>query len=173
MGSTAQKILNGLSDVPLVFAGRKPVNPRVLIAFDGSANAGRVIDFACDMLEPAYHRVTLVSVLRSLRPEDVVNQEPKAVKDIMQLPLDFLDEQLKEAAATFNKCGFGHDAVETRVVSESSSRAGSIVELAENEDFGTIIAGRKGHSKVRDFSVGRVSSKILQMGNQFSVWIVS
>jgi nucleotide-binding universal stress UspA family protein len=172
MGSTAQKILNGLGDVPLVFAGRKPVNPRVLIAFDGSANAGRVVDFACDLLDPGYHRVTLVSVLRNFRPEDALNQESKTVKDIMQLPMDFLDLQLKEAAAMFTSCGFGHDAVETRIVSESSSRAGSIVEIAENEDFGTIIAGRKGHSKVRDFTVGRVSSKILQLGNQFSVWIV-
>jgi nucleotide-binding universal stress UspA family protein len=58
-------------------------------------------------------------------------------------------------------------------VTEAASRAGTIVELAEKEEAGTIVAGRRGHSTVRDFTIGRVSSKILQLSSGQAVWIVN
>lgn len=172
MGSTASKLLNGLTGIPLVFAGRMPGNPRVLIAFDGSDNAMRAVDFASALLAPGRHSVTLVSVMRTYAIDDLSEDAPKAVKDLAQMPLQPLQEKLNQAAEKLISRGFAADAVQTRVVTEAASRAGTIVGLAEKEDAGTIVAGRRGHSRVRDFTIGRVSSKILHLSSGQAVWIV-
>ncbi len=173
MGSTALKLLNGLEDIPLVFAGNRPGNPRILIAFDGSENAFRAVDFACAMLVPGHHSVTLVSVLRTYSADETQETRNSAVKDVIQLPLDPPNHRLSQATARIRACGFEEDMVQTKILSYSSSRAGTIIDLAIQEDFGTIIVGRRGHSSVGKFSFGRVSNKILQLSAPCSVCVVN
>ena len=60
--------------------------------------------------------------------------------------------------------------VETRVVL-GPSRSGCIVDEARKGGYGTIVVGRKGFSAVEDFFLGRVSSKILQMSHDMTVWV--
>jgi nucleotide-binding universal stress UspA family protein len=173
MGSTALKLLNGITALPLIFAGSKPDNPRVLLAFDGSKNAFRAVDFACATLTPGYHSVLLVSVLRTYLEDELRENGDKAFKDLLELPLEPMTEKMNQAVARFHACGFSHEGIQSRIVSNGSSRAGTIVDLAASEDFGTIIAGRKGHSMVRDFALGRVSQKILQLSPGYAVWLIN
>jgi nucleotide-binding universal stress UspA family protein len=173
MGSTAQKLLNGMHDVPLIFASRKPHSPRVLLAFDGSENAFRAVDFTCSMLMPAHHSVILASILRADMHEETIESGATAVKDHLQSDLDLVSRRVDQAVARFHACGFSQDAVQSRIISDSFSRAASILDLAAKEDCNTIVVGRKGYSKVQDFTVGRVSQKILQLGASYTVWIVS
>ncbi|MEJ2038815.1 MAG: universal stress protein [Desulfosarcinaceae bacterium] len=173
MGSTALKLLNGLTGIPLVFAGRMPGNPRVLIACDGSNNALRAVDFAGKTLVPGHHTVIVASVMRTYAIDDLAEEAPATVKNLTQMPLDVLQQKLEEAVDKLRNRGFAADAVETRIVTEAVSRAGTIVELAEKEEAGTIVVGRRGHSKVREFAIGRVSSKILQLSSGQAVWVVN
>jgi nucleotide-binding universal stress UspA family protein len=172
MGSTALKLLHGVTNTPLLFAGRRPNNPRVLIAYDGSKNGSRAVDFACAMLTPGYHSVTLASILRPLVPDElrelnVSGHTPGRVEGS-----DSLHRRINEAAAQFHGHGFSKSAVRVHVLEEKHSRAGRLLALAEEEGIGTIIAGRRGHSEVENFSIGRVSSKIIQLGATYAVWLV-
>ena len=48
-----------------------------------------------------------------------------------------------------------------------------IVDEAYIGDYATIILGRKGRSKVEDFSIGRVVTKVVHLANTHTVWVVN
>ena len=53
------------------------------------------------------------------------------------------------------------------------SRAGAIVDEARHGGYGTVVIGRRGISKVEEFFMGRVSSKVINLAKDLSVWVVS
>ncbi|MGW8323578.1 MAG: universal stress protein, partial [Thermodesulfobacteriota bacterium] len=57
-------------------------------------------------------------------------------------------------------------------ISWGESRAGTIVDQARRGGYGTIVVGRKGVTKVEEFFMGRVSSKVLQLAKNMAVWVV-
>ena len=48
-----------------------------------------------------------------------------------------------------------------------------IVETTDRKGFDTIVVGRRGMSRVQQFFAGRVSTKVLQIGQKHHVWIVN
>ena len=173
LGSTAQKLLNALNDVPIIFAGRKKESNKVLLAFDGSDNSFRAVEFACNYLKPGYHEVNIISVLRSYQSDDLRDGGYEDFKYILQLRLETLNEKLDEAVTKFRSSGFAMESIKSRVISDAYSRAGTIVDFADKDEIGTIIAGRRGNSLNSDYPLGRVSQKILQLGAAHSVWIIN
>jgi nucleotide-binding universal stress UspA family protein len=47
-----------------------------------------------------------------------------------------------------------------------------ILQEADEGRYGTIVMGRRGLSKVRQFLLGRVTNKVLQRAEKFTVWLV-
>ena len=47
-----------------------------------------------------------------------------------------------------------------------------ILQEAKEGGYGTIVMGRRGLSKVHEFLLGRVTTKVLQRAEKFAVWIV-
>ena len=68
--------------------------------------------------------------------------------------------------------GLKANMVSTQIVTGSVSRAGAIADKVKQEDFGTIVMGRRGHSNVRDFFIGRVTNKVIQIARDRTVWVV-
>jgi nucleotide-binding universal stress UspA family protein len=58
------------------------------------------------------------------------------------------------------------------LVAGASSRAGAIAAEARQNGYGTIVMGRRGHSRVRDFFIGRVTNKVIHVARDRTVWIV-
>ena len=66
VGSVTGKLLEKLTFLPVLIAGRKPVNRKVLVAVDGSPCAARAVRFVAEMFSPFDdYRVRLVHVVRS------------------------------------------------------------------------------------------------------------
>ena len=61
----------------------------------------------------------------------------------------------------------------TKIITGAHSRAGAIVQEAKQGGYGTIVVGRTGLSKVRDFFMGRVSNKVVHLAKENAVWVVS
>jgi nucleotide-binding universal stress UspA family protein len=85
----------------------------------------------------------------------------------------------KQVAETMDKArshligaGFAPESVTMEIVKHAPSRSGAILKAAAAGNYSTIAMGRKGMSRVREFPIGRVSSKVLQIGQEFGVWIV-
>lgn len=167
MGSVAFKLLDGVRHTPLVFAGRKPDNRRILIGMDLSENAIRAVDFVGRMIQGAGCTVALATVLREesysvAEGNAAGNHEYEAA----------LAQAFERAKMALEAYGFDREKIDSQIIKGAQSRAGALVELANKSEYNTIVIGRKGVSGLDDFLIGRVSRKILYAGKKHHVWIV-
>ena len=172
MGSVAFKLLNGVSFVPLIFAGRKPFNHRVLIAVDGSEHAMRAVAFAAEKLKGGDCSIKLINVLRGDLVLRHLSGDQLEVQETFDQAEQYVSQSMEKARARLIRAGLSAENVTVEVVKNAASRAAAIVQAAADGNFSTIVMGRKGRSRVREFTIGRVSSKVLQVGKEFGLWIV-
>ena len=173
MGSVAQKLLGGIDSVPIIFTGRKDNHRRILIAVDGSDNAMRAVDFVASTLGGFDYTVALATVLRT---DGNQNQElllDSAFQDYVEEMEHAVEKFLTRARDRLVAAGFDASRITTKIVKGALSRAAAIVQTADQGGFDTIVMGRRGLSRVEQFFAGRVSTKVLQLGRTFNVWIVN
>jgi nucleotide-binding universal stress UspA family protein len=173
LGSVALKLLNGIDSVPIIFAGRKTNHRRILIAFDGSENAMRAVDFVARTLGGFDYSVGLVTVLR----KEAQPERDPVTELYLQSTVDDVEPEvrksLNQAQELLVAAGFDGSDLTLEIVRGASSRAAGIVEVADQGGFDTIVLGRRGLSRVQQFFAGRVSTKVLQIGRKHHVWIVN
>jgi nucleotide-binding universal stress UspA family protein len=173
MGSVAQKLLHNLDAVPIVLAGSRAHNGRVLIAYDGSEAAERAVDFVGRVAGGTDTTVALVHVLRSgpMFAMDAGAEELMAAWAAEAAAA--IRQRLEQACRRLEAAGLKEKAVSAHVVQNAASRAGAVVEMAARDDFGTIVVGRRGLSRVQEFTLGRVGNKIVHLGREHTVWVVN
>ncbi len=165
VGSVTNKLLEKLSFIPLLIAGRKPINKKVLVAVDGSPCATKAVQFVADMLGPlGNYQVKLVHVVRG---------EASDLEAFRENGNTTFEPVFRAASNTLTAAGFNPQAISTKTLIGAISRAGAIVKAAEKEGWGTIVVGRRGLSRVGDFFMGRVSNKVIHAGRKDTVWIVT
>ena len=160
MGSVAAKLVERLTEVPVFLVGKAVNTKRFLIAFDGSKNAMRIVDFAGATLGRE-SKVTLLHVIRGSDPAHVEAAEA------------FIQPLFAEAREKLIKYGMPADHVTVKQISDVSSRAGAIVSEAGAHRCGTILVGRRGLSKVQEFFMGSVSNKVVQLARNLTVGIIN
>ena len=166
-GSVAHKLIGRLTHVPVCVVGGSPQDGKILAALDTSEEATKVLDFAGSMMDITDCEVTLLHVIRGLESwtadasEELQNAE-KAATTLLEESVDRLE-----------RAGLNRDRISTKIHSGAASRAEAIVEEARNSGCGTIVMGRRGLSRVKEFFMGRVSKKVLQLAKWTAVWVVS
>jgi nucleotide-binding universal stress UspA family protein len=173
VGSVTLKVLQGLSFAPLMITGRKAPGNRLLIGFDGSPGAVHALKFAGRLVgvHPEFE-ICLMHVLRGgseARPElrrTLIPEEQVAParENIMR--------RIETARAQLLALGIAPERVTTRFVSGAVSRAAEIAKYAEAQNYGIIVLGRRGVSRVRDFFIGRVTNKVVHLARDRSICIV-
>ncbi|MCD6271346.1 MAG: universal stress protein [Deltaproteobacteria bacterium] len=161
LGSIATKLLEQLVFVPLMVVGKDRGPEKVLIGVDGSDGARRAIDYVATTLGGSKFEVKLLYVIRG-GTEDYLNG---AVSDI--------EGVFEQAKKCLQKMGFQSNQIKTKIITGVRSRAGAIVEEAKLGNYGTIVVGRRGLSKVQEFFMGRVSNKIIQLAKKNVVWVMN
>jgi nucleotide-binding universal stress UspA family protein len=176
IGSVANKLLEKLFHVSVCVVGGKPLPRKVLLGLDDSENAMRALDYVGNLLGGSSHEVTLCHVLRGF---SVLEPRFGRVANLM-LEKEWLEEGKLVARSVFDEAttgltnaGFDPKQVTTKLISGADSRSGAIIQEAKEGGYGTIVVGRRGASKVDDFSMGRVSNKVIQMASEQAVWVVS
>ncbi|WP_419663567.1 universal stress protein [Desulfosarcina variabilis str. Montpellier] len=166
VGSVTLKLMEKLNFIPVLIAGRKPLNKRVLVAVDGSPCADRAVQFVGEMLGPHedYH-VRLLNVIRGGPKPDIDLLEDNGIGET--------GEVFKSPINILVNAGFPPENISTKTVTGVLSRAGAIVNAAHGGDWATIVVGRRGLSSVSEFFMGRVSNKVVQAGRKDTVWIVT
>jgi nucleotide-binding universal stress UspA family protein len=172
VGSVASKLISKVSFLPVVVAGQRPVNNKILIGIDGSDHSIRAAEFVGEMLGGYGYSVELFHVVRAF--SGLVPESPEFV-----MPREYADDHNKQMGKTFASLrqklidlGFEDQNITEKIITGAFSRAGAIVEEAEAQDCGTIVVGRKGISSVQEFFMGRVSNKIIHIGRKWTVWII-
>ena len=182
-GSIANKLVGQLSQSPLWVVGGSPQPGKYLVAMDGSDEAMRAVEYVGTILAGSDYAVTLFHVLRSfeflsLGFEGAFVPSPQVLVDGEELKAEFqqAEEDIKtafnQAQDTLEKAGLRGDQIKSKIVTGATSRAKGIVEQAKKEGYGTIVVGRRGLSRVEEFFMGRVSSKVMQLAKEMAVWVV-
>jgi nucleotide-binding universal stress UspA family protein len=159
-GSIADKLLGRLTHIPLCVVGGTPHAGKILLGLDASEGAMRAVDYLGTMVS-SYLEITLYHAVRAL-DEEIFRKAEKSMKFVFQ-----------EATSRLENAGFRRNQITTRTARGVLSRAGAIIQYALKGEYGTIVVGRRGLSEVEEFSMGRVSNKIIHMAKELAVWVVS
>ncbi|MCF8068186.1 MAG: universal stress protein [Desulfobacterales bacterium] len=172
VGGVATKIIDKLSAVPVLMIGTISNNKQILIAFDGSEKSFSAVGFTGSMAGGGDYKVNLLHVIRG-RPEYQISLP------ILYLPIGYSKYIKKEVKSLFKKAkniliskGFGPQQITAEIISDKFSRSVTIVREARKGNYGTIVIGRKGHSKVGEFLLGQVTQKIIRLISNRAVWII-
>ena len=174
VGSVAHKLVNTIHAIPIGLVAGSPEPQNVLIGFDGSEGSMRGVDFVCSMLSGSELVIMLCLVVRSLGihlGSDLIfsaEHEDAWLRVISSQ----IEHGYPEAESQLRDAGFHPDNVYMRVLENMTSRAEGLTKAAETGGFGTIVLGRRGVSDVEEFTMGRVSRKVLHMADSMAVWIV-
>lgn len=174
LGSVATKLVEKISFSTIVVVGKSVEPGKVLLALDGSKGSMQAVDCVavtlgdCDACE-----TELVHVIREDHTFHKDSQEFILKNDSLKEAKKSIGAFFDEAKSLLIKSGFESDQISTEIITDAYSRAGAIVQEAEQGDYGTIVVARKGLSKVRDFFIGRVSNKIIQLARKKAVWVVT
>ncbi|WP_319526715.1 universal stress protein [uncultured Desulfosarcina sp.] len=163
VGSVTNKLMEKLNFIPILVAGKRPVNDKILLAVDGSPCATRAVRFVAETVgRMKDYQIRLMVVVRG--GSDGISLNGQGLST---------DHIFKEAIGILTAAGFPEENISTKAVSGAISRAGAIVTHAEKGHWGTIVVGRRGLSRVKDFFMGRVSNKVVHAGRLDTVWIVT
>jgi len=161
LGSVAFKLLEALSFVPLVLVGTDPQPGKILIGIETSEGSMKAVESISQLFKGTQYQVLLLNGIRS-QDTTVINEATEKVEPV-----------LAYAKKCFLEQGVHPDRLTTRILSGIESRAGAIVEEAQDGGYGTIVVGRRGLSAVRDFFMGRVGIKVVQLAVEQAVWVMN
>lgn len=160
LGSVATKLLERLSFLPLALVGKKATPEKVLVAMDSSENSRRALGAVADLFAGSPCTIDMVHVIRA-NEADYVAEVSREMAEIF-----------KNAEEGLIQKGYKPGQIGSKIISGAKSRAETIVATARSEGYGTIVAGRRGLSKVQEFFMGRVSNKIVYLSKGLAVWVV-
>ncbi|SHO48430.1 universal stress protein [Desulfopila aestuarii] len=176
LGSVASKVI-GSGPAPAIWlVGAKPISDRVLIAMDHSASALKVVRHGATVLNRKTNSITLFHAIRgiaAISPPEMADIFPRSYQE--QLIRDAerdMQPVILQAEALLNELDIAPDRIATRIATGVRSRAASIIDEAQKEGCGTIVVGRRGVTEVSDFSMGRVTNKLVQLAKEQALCIV-
>ncbi len=174
IGSIADKLIGKTPHIPLVVVSESPAPQNIMVGFDGSDSIVKGLSTLAALLAAENCEVLLCHVVRRLN-----RHREKHTPFAPEAESEWLDVNTKELLPKFNAAkkkllaaGVDPSRLFIEVFDEPFSRAARIVREAETREYGTIVVGRRGLSMVEEFFLGRVSTKVLHMANQCTVWLL-
>jgi nucleotide-binding universal stress UspA family protein len=181
LASIPNKLIGKLAHVPLWVIGGRPDPEKILVAMDRSDRAMMAADYVGDMLNGSASHVSLLHVVRGPRlyaqgyESPVISGEEdwaEKIGELVQQAKEDMKVVFENTKARLVKAGLEADKVTSKIIADVTSRAGAIVDEAKQGGYGTIVAGRRGLSRVEEFLMGRVSNKVTQLAKEMAVWVV-
>ena len=147
---------------------------KLLIAVDASENSSKAVEHVGSFAADTEAELTLYHVVRSfglgfledfsVRDEDVEAFVEEAESNVLRMFRSYRD--------SLEKTGIASARISTKHILQRQSPAADIIREAKNGDYGTIVMGRRGLSRVYEFLMGRVANNVLSRAEGFAVWIV-
>ncbi|MDR3567496.1 MAG: universal stress protein [Syntrophobacteraceae bacterium] len=182
LGSVAEHLL-GLVRIPLWVVGASSPPAKVLACLDGSDEAMRSLSHLADVLDGSanmeiklFHAVRTFHSFRNFVRE-VFSSE--ADKDALERVHGELDRVASMMQPSFDKAreiltsrGLDPARIDQKIVRDVSNSAHAIMQEAEEGGYDTIVVGRRGLSRVEEFTMGRISRRVIHMAKNRTVWVV-
>ncbi len=183
LGGVTSKVLMQGDKAPLwlVDHALERVNPRFLVAVDGSENSLRAVDHLAFMLRAdSEAEVNLLHVAPRFQNVCPVDFEDQADPDLADIEVVFDQEEARCMADFEAKMyqvlkdgGFDPARLTMKTVEKAAGVARTVVAEAQKGDFSTIVIGRRGKTAAKEFFMGSISQRILHRAEGRAVWVVA
>ena len=174
LGSVSNKIVQRVENIPLWVVGGATQPGKMLIAVDASENSSKAVHYVGSFAADTEAELTLYHVVRSfglgfledfsVRDEDVDAFVEEAESNVQRM--------FRSYRESLEKTGVASARISTKYILQRQSRAADIIREAKDGNYGTIVMGRRGLSRVYEFLMGRVTNNVLSRAEGFAVWIV-
>ena len=175
LGSVSYKIVQAVADIPVWVIGGNIRSRKILVAVDGSKNSRKAVDYVGKFAASNGIEVTLFNAVREFRLAmlDIATPGGEEIegKILAELEKD-VQRMFDSYRRRLEKAGVETRVISSKYILQSRSRSGDILKEAKEGDFGTIVMGRRGLSRVHEFPLGRVTTKVLHRADLFALWIV-
>jgi nucleotide-binding universal stress UspA family protein len=172
LGSVSNKIVEKIQDVPVWVIGRDIRTRKMLLAVDASENSRKAVDYVGTVAAASEAEITLFHVVRKFGYLNDPNLRQVEIEGFWEEVKSDIPRMFRSYQVSLEKAGITPLRISSEAMLDSPSRSGDIIREAREGAYGTIVMGRRGLSKVRDFLMGRVTSKVLNQAEDFAVWIV-
>jgi len=175
MGSVTQRLIDYHPVCPVWIVEGFIHSKKILVCMDGSENAIKAVDHAGFMLSGTDCKITIYHSLRHLRryvPKETLAAAPDLEQIWKARTGQQISPSIKKAREMLLGAGLQPDQITTKVVDGSRSAAHDILKEAHDNDYGTIVLGRRGVSALKEFFIGSVTSQILHDSMGLAIWIV-
>jgi nucleotide-binding universal stress UspA family protein len=177
LGSLTSNILQLAKKVTICVVDGKIQSRKLLVPIDGSPNASRALNNAAWLLAGSeFTEVTILHVIPSLFPREIKEKSSRSEK--VEAP--FRERLVDDAKALLTNAkkslvgeGIPEGSIQIHLETKSPRVARTILEFAKNQNYNSIMIGRRGISRAKQFFFGSVSNKIIQQAQNMAVWIVS
>lgn len=183
MGSVTGKLISRIFHIPIVVVEGRPDTEKILVGFDDSKGATDALKGLVSMVD-GNKQITLCHVIRSM---GLMDGDFDLFSISLDQPYDFPEfeaQRIKNQKKKIEKAmelqrqwmineGVPGDKVTTSILEGYMSRAQALVETSRKKGYGTLVLGRRGHSAVMEFFIGRVGRKVIQMSDTMAVWIMN
>lgn len=132
-------------------------NKKVLIAMDGSENAAMGAAYAADMLSGHEHVQITILHIKTEESEQYADQ----IREMMEITKNLFKEK-----------AIPENAITVLIKNQKNGVAEDILDAISTGGYGTVVVGRRGISRTKQFLFGSVSNKIIQNARNCTVWMV-
>jgi nucleotide-binding universal stress UspA family protein len=175
MGSTTSELVEHSTLIPVWVVDGEVESMKMMMAVDASEASLRAVDHLSFMLggndEITVTLFHVTPMLKNYCPIDFNEKECDAGKIVARGASRCLDHFFARARKKFTEAGIRDDQVELRVVKRAMDIGKAIVCQIREEDYGTVIIGRRGADEA--FFMGSVSRYVLDKTHGRALWVVS
>ena len=153
---------------------------KILIAVDESKHSMKAVNYVAKGMEKT-GTVTLISVipdptaacgLDSPALTPLFKQNRKTFCAVEDAKKDKVKAFMDKAKKVLVKAGFPAKNVAIKIRKKKAGIARDILKEAQQGKYSTLVIGRRGLSAIRQFMMGSVSNKIVQLAKSVSVIVV-
>lgn len=160
---------------------------KILVAVDGSENSARAVSYTAEMVGDGSAKQIMLLCIERFPDRDLFPDEA-SWKQRCADHREELQQFLGKAKDTLTGNGIDETRISERYVvscsspfadrsaascSYGTSIAQEILAVLKEEQFGTVVVGRRGVSKAEEFLFGSVSNKIIHHAKDCTVWVVA
>ncbi|MGO9578038.1 MAG: universal stress protein [Desulfobaccales bacterium] len=174
LGSVSAQVVQGVDWIPVWVIGGEILSTKMLLAVDASPASRQAVVFAAPYAARIGAEVTLLHVVRKFFPgwNSYLSAGEELEAELHEVLKPRIQAMVEEYQRCLENAGVASDKIKIACKFKSYSRADTILATAREGNYGTVIMGRRGISAVREFIMGRVTTKVLHGAEGLAVWIV-
>ncbi len=175
IGSVTANLVENSKVIPIWVVDGDVGDTRAVLAADGSQSALRALDHMAFMYSGQTDRkLHVLHVQPRFQDYCAIEIEDDATQSARTIILDddrhCMDDFYRQTLAVLEKNGVERHRLDLHTLEGSLSVPRAILQYTRENDFGTIVMGRRGRSKSR--FTGSVSRSLLQKASQSALWVV-